>query len=180
MRTDNTEDLHDAAIKLALYYNAKILVENDIPDFIRYCKRLGLYYILQPTPTEAITRVLKSSTQKYEVGVRMVPGLGVQCEQLIANWLNLPFKEDMGRLYNNCFKLKSKRLIEELINYKREGNFDHVSSLKILMLWLSQEIDITPEEKERRKDIYLNLKKKLHSSRRDNRMSYVKEIFYSY
>lgn len=180
MRTDNTEDIHDAAIKLALYYNAKILVENDIPDFIRYCKRIGLYYILQPTPTEAITRVLKSSNQKYEVGVRMVPGLGVQCEQLIANWLNLPYKEEMGRLYNNCFKLKSKRLIEELINYKREGNFDHVSSLKILMLWLSQEIDITPEEKERRKDIYLNLKKKLHSARRDQRMNHVKQIFYSY
>lgn len=180
MRTDNTEDIHDTAIKLALYYNAKILVENDIPDFIRYCKRIGLYYILQPTPTEAITRVLKSSNQKYEVGVRMVPGLGVQCEQLITNWLNLPFKEQDGKLYNNCHKIYSKRLLEELINYKREGNFDHASSLKILMLWLSQEVHISPEEQERRKDTYIKMKDRLKNSRRDQRMSHVKQMYYSY
>lgn len=180
MRTNNTEDCHDAAIKLAIYYGAKIMPETDIPDFVRYCKRIGLYHILQPHPSEAISKVLKTSSAKYEVGVSMVPNLGVHCEHHIANWLNQPYKEVDGKLLNNCYKLKSKRLLDELINYKREGNFDHISSLKVLMLWLSQEREVTQEEKDKRKDQFIELKKKLQQTRRENRMNVVKQIYYSY
>lgn len=180
MRTASTEDIHDAAIKLAIYYGAKILPETDIPDFVRYCKRAGIYHILQPHPSEAISKILRSSNAKYEVGVSMVPNLGVHCEQLITNWLNSPWKDIDGVLYNNCYKLKSKRLIEELINYKREGNFDHVSSLKLLMLWLSQEREISQEEKDKRKDTFIELKKKLGETKRKERMNIVRQIYTNY
>jgi hypothetical protein len=180
MRTNNTEDIHDAAIKLAIYYGAKVMPETDIPDFVRYCKRLGIYHLLQPHPSEAISKVLRNSSSKYEVGIGMVPNLGVHCEQLITNWLNSPYKEVDGVLYNNCYKLKSKRLIDELINYKREGNFDHVSTLKLIMLWLSQERVVTQEEKDKRKDHFIELKNRLHQTRRNKKMNVIRQIYHSY
>lgn len=180
MRTDSTEDIHEAAIKLALYYNAKVMPETDIPDFIRYCKKLGIYHILQPSPHEAVSRVIKAPTKKYDVGQNMAPGLGIHCEQLINNWLCLPYRERDGRLFNNCYKLKSKRLIEELINYKREGNFDHISTLKLIMLWNSQEIDVSPEYEQERKDVFLDLKKKLKEARRSERINPLKQLYYTY
>ena len=30
-------------------------------------------------------------------------------------------------------------ILKQLIQYNRKGNFDHISSLKLLALWLSQE-----------------------------------------
>ena len=41
-RHDQVDDIHDIAVQLALYYNAKILPETNLPDFVRYCKRRSI------------------------------------------------------------------------------------------------------------------------------------------
>ena len=57
-RYDSVNDMHEIAIKLAKYYNAKIMPETNISDFIRYCKMTNNYNILQPAPTVAISKVI--------------------------------------------------------------------------------------------------------------------------
>lgn len=140
-RTDLVEDLHEIAIKLAVYYNAKIMVETNIPDFIRYCKRENRINLLQGKPVDAISKAVKNPGKKYDVGIDMTsPALHEHAEQLIRQWLLTPWKtlED-GLQLLNLHKLKSPRLLLELIQYERSKNSDHVSSLKLLVLWLSQE-----------------------------------------
>ena len=140
-RTDLVEDIHEIAIKLAIYYNAKIMVETNIPDFIRYCKRENRINFLQGKPVDAISKAVKNPGKKYDVGIDMTsPALHEHAEQLIRQWLLTPWKtlED-GITLLNLHKLKSPRLLLELIQYERSKNSDHVSSLKLLVLWISQE-----------------------------------------
>jgi len=147
-RYDQVHDIHDIAIQLATYYNAKILVENNIPDFIRYCKMKNKQHLLQISPYEAISAALKNPGKKYDVGVHMSKSLNIHCEILIRQWLLETWgtSED-GRVLTNIDKFYSPRLLSELIAYDREQNFDHVSALKLLVLWLSQERMVPFEHK---------------------------------
>lgn len=147
-RYDKVDDMHDLAVKLAIYYNAKIMVETNIPDFIRYCKREGYYYLLQSKPIDAISKAVKNPGKKYDVGIDMTsPALQEQAEQLWRQWLLTDWKTQTdGKVLKNLNKLKSLSILRQLILYDRKGNFDHVSSLKLLALWIYQEKQIPIEE----------------------------------
>ena len=140
-RLDRVDDVHEIAVQLAIYYNAKIMVETNIADFIRYCKREGWAYLLQAKPTDAIAAAVKNPGKKYDVGIDMTsPALQEQAEQLWRQWLLTEWKTlDNGVILYNLNKLKSPMILKQLIQYNRKGNFDHISSLKLLALWLSQE-----------------------------------------
>ena len=123
------------------------MVENNIPDFIRYCKMNRYHHLLQISPYEAMSKAMKNPSAKYEMGVHMSKQLNVHCEILIRQWLLEGWKttED-GRLLTNIDKIYSLRLLSELIAYDRDSNFDHVSSLKLLALWMSQERQVPIKE----------------------------------
>lgn len=158
-RWDQVDDMHEIALKIAHYFNAMILVENNIPGFINYCKVNGYVHKLQMTPYEAITKGIATYSKKYEYGITMSKPLAVHCEQLIRQWLLEPWIEMEGGLKLNLDKLLSLRIIRELTNYDREKNFDHISSLKILLLWLSQERDVVFKEEDVKADPYDDLNK---------------------
>lgn len=146
-RHDSVDDIHEICIKLALYYNAKILVETNIPDFVRYCKKNLYYNILQPSPHEAISRVIANPSKKYDVGVVMTnhrnAGLKIHAEQLARQWLLTEWKNtENGATLTNIDRIYSLRLLYELAAYNRDQNFDHVSAMLLLGLWLSQEKEI--------------------------------------
>lgn len=139
-RYDLVEDIHDIVLKLACYYNAKIMPEINVPDFIRYCKNNGKSSYLAGTPYETISKQIKNPGKKYGVGIDMSsPALHTHAEQLIRQWLLTKWKVKNDVQLYNLDKIKSPRLLRELQQYNREGNFDHVSSFKLLVLWLAQE-----------------------------------------
>src|SRR4029079_16222299 len=67
--------------------------------------------------------------------------LHIHAEQLGRQWLLEEWKTDENGIKLNIDKLISLRLIRELSAYEhdKKTNFDHVSSFKLLMLWLSNE-----------------------------------------
>jgi hypothetical protein len=139
-RFDQVYTMHDLCLKLAYYYNGMILVENNLPGFIRYCKSKAQIHKLMLSPYEAISKGQITVNTKYEFGVSMSKQLSIHCEHLIRQWLLEDWKTLAdGKVLTNIDKIKSPRLLKELIAYNRDQNFDHISSLKILMLWLSQE-----------------------------------------
>lgn len=151
-RHDQVKDIHEIAIKLAHYYNAKVMVENNIPDFIRYCRMKGYVHILQYSPYMAISKAVKNQSKKYEYGINMSSKiLKSHCEQLLRSLLLDVWKTDHKEnklLFLN--QIHSLRILNELISYDGEKNMDHVSSLFLLALWLSQE-RLEPVEKEKNK-----------------------------
>ena len=100
-------------------------------------------HLLQPAPWEAITKSLKHRPgRKYDAGVTMSGPLNTQCEFLIKQWLLETDGQENEKPVENIDKIYSPRLLQEHISYNRKGNFDHVSSLKLLVLWLYQESEV--------------------------------------
>jgi hypothetical protein len=140
-RMDRVEDVHELCVQLAIMYNAKIMVETNIPDFVRYCKREGYAHLLQAKPYKAISDSIKNPGKKYDVGIDMTsPALHEQSEQLIRQWLLTEWKEENGVKLLNLNKLKSPMILQQLIAYTRENKtkLDHITSLKLIMLWIKQ------------------------------------------
>lgn len=160
-RYDKVDDIHDIALKIAHYFNALILVENNIPGFINYCKMNQYVHKLQLSPYDAISKSgMQTFSRKYDYGVTMNKGLSLHCEQLGRQWLLETWKKDSNdNLLLTLDTLYSLRLIRELIAYDRDGNYDHVSALKLLMLWLSQERDVEIKEYSKENDPYVDLDK---------------------
>ena len=69
------------------------------------------------------------------------------------------WKKEDDKLFIMLDKLFSIRIIRELISYDRDGNFDHISSLKLLVLWLSQERDVVFKEEDVKDTSYDDLNK---------------------
>ena len=160
-RYDIVDDIHEIAVKIATYYNAMILYENNLPGFKNYCAMNGHIHRLMISPYEAISKSgIKTFSKKYEFGVHISEGLKTHCEQLIRKLLLEKYRttED-GRKEENLWKIKSPRLLKELISYNRNGNFDHVSAMMILVLWLSQEKEKVIEEQTSKVDPNNDLEK---------------------
>jgi hypothetical protein len=153
-RLNSLYEMHEMAVKFALFYNAKLLPEVTLPDIINYVKtHRKMPHILQWNPRTAISKVLKDPSFKYDVGVYMSSKeLKVQAAWLLKGLLEAPISKDeygnvISRNLNNIF---SPRILKELIQYNYDENFDHVSSLLILALWLSEEVEAPVEKQETR------------------------------
>lgn len=151
-RYPNMEDNHEQALKLATYYNAKVLPERN-GDFIRYCRMSNRFYMLQPEPGLAIDGFIKRRSSN-DVGVYISPGMLSDLETFSLELLNkVVNKEEYleGNLYVEKFirvvhKLTSMRLTEELLYYDRDGNFDYTSAFFLLGL-LVRQLDTTPAKR---------------------------------
>jgi len=184
-RFEKVEDMHEIAIKLALYYNAKVLPETDIPDFVRYVKKKNKAYLLQRSPFEAFTKLSINQRNKYEVGVKISKAINLQGEQLIRQWLleEIGYDAKSGKKILNLHNLFDLRLLDELCNYDREKNTDGVSAFQLIMFWIYQENLIPTQEKDKeyhksKIDTYFDnvIRKKGRSSAR-NSNSYNNQMF---
>ena len=135
-RYESTYDIHEMAIKLAMYYNAKVFPELDVPEFWKWANKEGLLHFLQPC--------LRGLENKYGYGLILGQArnsINREGELAVKKLLieERPNDEgDDGKVYNVNY-LYPPRTIEELIAYDRDGNFDDVSALKLLALWLASE-----------------------------------------
>lgn len=159
-RLRNTDHIHDIALKLALYYNAKIMVEMDLPGFYKYCVQRKRLNLLAKTPVMMVNKFNNTAKFRYSYGVMMRgnTALKIQAEQYLADWLlkeqELQYDDDGNviKVIRNINKIYDKALLEELRIYNRSGNFDRISSLLLLMIWIQEtfldvvKVDEVPEE----------------------------------
>lgn len=147
-RKDDVEEMHEIAIKLAIWYNAKILPETNIPDFVRYCKRKKRINLLQTKPFDAISKAINNPSRKYDVGMDVSSvKIIIQGEQLLKKWLKEKRGiDDNGKDILNLHYLYSTRVLDELIMYNRSLNTDAISTLFLIMFWIYQEELIPAKE----------------------------------
>jgi hypothetical protein len=151
-RFPNMEDNHEQALKLATFYNAKVLPEFN-GDFVRYCRTSNRLHMLQPRPGLAIDGILKQKNAN-DFGVYISPGMIPDMELYSLEVLDKPVNKTEtleGNLYVERYirmvhKLTSMRLTEELLYYDRDGNFDFVSAFLLLGLVI-RELDIKPTQR---------------------------------
>lgn len=138
-RPNTTDEYNDNLFKLAQYYNAKIGFENDRGDVISYAKRFRmLHYLSEEFEIEHNTNIPKSGVRR-NYGMHMNDVRKAQGELYLRDWLKSP----RGRTVNGEYKLNmhliyDPAVLEELIKYNREGNFDRAMALMIGMYHLKE------------------------------------------
>lgn len=145
-RPASQDDYNRKLFLLAEYYNAKIGFENDRGEVIPYAKRFKRLHFLQEQFEMLHKKELMSTVQR-EYGMHMTGPRKAQGEVYIKDWLLTPRGVDVaGNLKLNLHHIYDVALIEELIKYNREGNFDRVMALMIGMFHLKEIEGTVPTE----------------------------------
>lgn len=152
-RLNNVDHIHEICIRLCQYYNTRVLFESNVPGFVTYCRQNGYLDLLQPTPVIALGEIYKGDFKKSSFGVKMTGTLINAADNFTRAWFLEPiqFNENGEPIRFNTDSLYSLRLLDEYVNFDGVGNFDHISSFRILQLWLKDEketpITVTEEYK---------------------------------
>lgn len=140
-RRETPEDVHLIAELFAELYNTQIMYENEVPDVKTYFQRRRLLHLLALQPDSVISKNIKSSKTSRVYGCHMNKQLKDAGERYIKQWLTevIDFDEN-NQPITRISKIYSLRLIDELLNYNKTGNFDLVSSLIMCMFQVQEEV----------------------------------------
>lgn len=149
-RLSSADECYERVRLIVMYYNAKLLYENNKKGVFTYFKRMNCVKYMMETPT-----VLKDTVQSKEnlnntsYGANATASFNSTARFYIKDWLlktiNVVRKvddEEVEVSLHNYNLLKQRALIQELIAWNINGNFDRVSALGMLM-WARQEMITT-------------------------------------
>ena len=139
-RPERASTHHENVRKLLLYYDARMLYENEKITIKIHFDQHHSTYLLCKKPS-AIKSAEESKVDRT-YGIHMSTPIKKDCEILLNDWLREEWED--GKL--NLHKLKSIPLVEELIYYNDVGNFDRVISMMLTILNKTQHYFITPEK----------------------------------
>lgn len=142
---------YENARKLLKFYNAICLYENQVPGFYQYLDGKNETFLLMDQP-EYIKDIIQNSTVNRMKGMHMTSQLKEHGEDLINAWLREQYDTDTDVL--NLHKLRSIPLIQELIAYNEEGNFDDAMALMMVMYAIQQTKKHRVEETTKIKTIF--------------------------
>jgi hypothetical protein len=132
-RPEDQDDWNRNAFMLAEYYNARITPENDRGNIVDYARYNKLLHQLEPE----FAILTKDGKEKNKLGRGYGVSMSdrdVKLQAIIyakAWLLRKRGKDKEGRQLYNFHYVYDKALIEELIKYDLDGNFDRVSALLI-------------------------------------------------
>jgi hypothetical protein len=136
-RPDKKETWEEQARLLIKYFNARTLCENDEISFIEYMKAKGDAHYLEKQP-QWLLEVVPNSTVKREFGIH-------RSAQKIINYLHTCLKsysediiysekDEEGNTTKEVYgmsKIFDPMLLEEIIQYNDEGNFDRIVAAEL-------------------------------------------------
>ncbi len=147
------DDEHKMFMLLCLWYRCFGQYErmSGIRGFFR---RNELVWLLQPTPYNTIKEISPGTTQRQSTGIIMtdngVDGLKSRALGLLKTWHNSVIFEDEEMNDRKFIQIETVwclSLLYEMGGFNFEGNFDDISAMRILMLWLKEE-QTNPDKEE--------------------------------
>lgn len=130
-RPDRAEDYYENVRKLLLFYNARLLFENERKGIYPYFTNKHCDYLLADQPDKVITEIFKDSKVSRRKGCHMTKQIRAYGEGLILEWLTEEYEP--GHL--NIERVYSEPLIEELIENDGVKNVDRLIALCMVMLY---------------------------------------------
>lgn len=138
-RPETYDKVDEICVKLAIYYNAEVMYENEVTHTKDYFKNKNLLKYLSRQPQAAIDSVIKDSKVRRVFGVHMSDKLKDTAAKFVKKWLlEVRDIDEDGKEIKNLDMIWSPGLLEELIRYTRKGNFDRVSALFCLMFAIEE------------------------------------------
>lgn len=133
-RPNTANDYYENVRKLLLYYNATLLYENEKKGLFFYFEKNHCTHLLADQPGDLLRDVVKDSSVDRKKGIHMNTAIKDWGEGAIRDWLveeYEPGKKNLNKIY-------SEALLEELISYNDDGNFDRVMAFMMVMLYKQQ------------------------------------------
>ena len=136
-RPDKKETWEEQARLLIKYYNARALCENDDISFIEYMKSKGDAHYLEKQP-QWLLEVIPNTTVKREYGIhrsarKIIDYLHTCLKRYMEDAIYTE-KDDEGNVtkeITGVSKIFDPMLLEEIIQYNDEGNFDRIIAAEL-------------------------------------------------
>lgn len=141
-RPETADEYYENVRKLAKYYGATVLYENEKKGLFTYFEKHHCEYMLADQPG-TIKDVIKDSKVNRGKGIHMNKEIKIWGEGLIKQYLN----EEFAPGQKNLLKIYSEPLLEELINYNDTGNFDRVMAFMMVMIYREELYNIQVKRK---------------------------------
>ena len=148
-RPQFADDLNEIARKMALFYNAKIMPENNKKNTFAYFSKMNCVHLLADTP-EYLKQKQLIKVQGYgnsAKGITATVPIKNFGFQLIRDWLLKPVTrivhqdgEDVEVTVPNLKFIRNRALLKELILFNPDINVDRIMSLVQLMLYREEKM----------------------------------------
>lgn len=130
-RPDTAEEYYENVRKLLIFYNARLLFENERKGIYPYFTNKHCDYLLADQPDKVISELFKDSKVQRRKGCHMTKSIRAYGEGLILEWMMEEYEP--GHL--NLERIYSEPLIEELIENDGIKNVDRVIALCMTMIY---------------------------------------------
>ena len=118
-RPKTAEEYYENVRKLLIYYNAKLMCENQNTGIFTYFNNKHCSHLLADQP-DIIKDIVNNTSVNRRKGCHMNKDIKLWGEGKIKEWL----EEDRGDKQLGLNTILSEPLLEELIQYNDKGNFD--------------------------------------------------------
>ncbi len=132
-RPYNTDRFYEICRRLAVYYDAKIMYENNITNMFHYFEKKKSLSLLEDTPVNLRDRNTFTEGKNTSKGIVASQPTNQKGRELIKSWLLEPISEDSETL--NLEKIRSVGLLNELIKWDPDHNYDRISAMIMTMLF---------------------------------------------
>ena len=145
------DDLNEICRKLCLFYNGKVMVENNKKNTFAYFSRMNSLHLMADTPEYLKNRqILKASTfGNASKGCPAIVAVINFAMERLRDWLLKPVTiveevkgEAISSTIPNLHLIKSRALLKELMLYNPAINVDRIMSLCQLMLYREEKMII--------------------------------------
>lgn len=147
-RPDTAEEYYENVRKLLIYYRATLLYENERKGIFPYFTSKDCDYLLADQP-DIISDIIGDSKVNRKKGIHMTEEIKRYGVGLIKEWMMHEYAPGC----RNLTRIMSEPLLEELIMFNDNGNFDRVIALIMVMIYRVQlnRVTIKKNEQEERK-----------------------------
>ena len=155
-RTKFAKDFYEQCRRGLLYYNARMLYENQKKGVFTYFDTKNSLYLLEDTPPELRDMDMQkgSTVGNKGKGIYATPGINKWGrEQLGPAWMSMQASDKPEGVTNAGVQL-SVGLIREAIFYNPDMNADRISAFGILMIFREIKLKYKPDKEAKEKASY--------------------------
>jgi hypothetical protein len=121
------KEFYENCRKMIMYYNAIGFPEINKMGFVTYMEHKKALHTLGETPVQLRDKIEWRPNLNTSYGYKATERTNTWGRELIREWLLEPIEPNSEIL--NVNRLRSTGLIQELIKWNKDGNFDRVSAL---------------------------------------------------
>lgn len=154
------DDEHELFLKLCLWYRCRGQYERNVSGVRGFFRRYNMVWLLQEPPLNTIKEIAPTSTQRQSSGIVMTDnavsgGLKSRATGMLVTWANSTsyIDEETNRRFLQVETLYDLSLLYEMATYNTDDNFDDISAMRVLMLWLKEEKPAEEAPKEEQSDL---------------------------